>query len=444
MNDVKNIAFYTLGCKLNYSESDTIARSFDRKSFKRVPFGHPADIYVINTCSVTHIADSKCRNAIKRAKRQNPDAFVIATGCYTQLNNDAVSCMEDIDLVVDANQKLDIAKIYRQRQKSKEKPVNGKAVINRIRSCDGFKPAFSLDERTRSFLKIQDGCDYFCTYCTIPMARGVSRSATIEDIVKTSVYLAGQGVHEVVLSGVNVGEFGVRNGESLSELLCELIKVKGIDRYRISSIEPNLLTSGIIKMVADSGKLARHFHIPMQSGSDEILKLMRRKYVTAFYRAKIEEIHEKVPGACIGADVITGFPGETDIHFRETYEFIEQLKLSYLHVFPYSERPNTGAVKSPAKVPVPVRRKRADALRALSERMKKDFYSSQKGSRGIVLFESSLKAGSMFGFTDNYVKVKIPASAALINHMVEVDLIDLEEDGTMRANLVNRDYSEQL
>ena len=430
MDKRKNIAFYTLGCKLNYSESDTIARNFDPSLYKRVPFGQDADIFIINTCSVTASAEAKCRNVIRRAKKLNSDAIIVTTGCYAQLQPNFLENTKIPGLVINANDKFKIDQIFEGKNETVSSKNNNR--INEI-----FYPAYSLEERTRSYLKIQDGCDYFCSYCTIPLARGKSRSSSIKDVIKTVKLLISQDVKEIVLTGVNVGEFGHGNNESLIELLNELENINSSVRYRISSIEPNLLTDDIIKLVAKSDKIAPHFHIPLQSGSDNILKSMRRRYNSILFESKVDQILNEIPNCCIGVDVITGFPGETNEDFKKTYNLLDNMNISYLHVFPYSERPKTTAIKLNAKVSKKFKKQRAEMLRSLSDEKKKVFYKLYEGRQAKVLFESVTDNEEMIGFTANYIRTKNSfVDKHLLNKLVDVQLTTAGNDGIMSSKLL--------
>ncbi|RMG83845.1 MAG: tRNA (N(6)-L-threonylcarbamoyladenosine(37)-C(2))-methylthiotransferase MtaB, partial [Bacteroidetes bacterium] len=359
MNSFKKVAFYTLGCKLNFSETSAISRMFQNGGYAKVDFSENADIYVINTCSVTDNADKKCRSVIRQAKKQNPESYVVVIGCYAQLKPREIIEMEGVDLVLGANEKFNIIEHVEQQERQK-------VVTSHIKEVNDFYPAFSMSDRTRTFLKVQDGCDYFCSFCTIPLARGKSRSNTIAETLKVASEAARKGAKEIVLTGVNIGDFGKQHNETFFALIQELEKIEGVERYRISSIEPNLLSDEIIDFVANSGKFAPHFHIPLQSGSDELLKRMRRKYNTDLYTGRVEKIKSVLPHASIGVDVIVGFPGETDEHFMTTYQYLNELDISYLHVFTYSERANTTAKKMTGSVPVSVRRERSKMLRILS------------------------------------------------------------------------------
>ncbi len=427
----KKVAFFTLGCKLNFAETSTIANSFTENGFKRVDFSDKADFYVINTCTVTNIANKKCRNAINKAIRKSPNAKIIVTGCYAQLKPEEISEMPGVDLVLGNNEKFDISN-YLNNSKKKDILTNTKDI-----SC--FHHAFSLNDRTRSFLKVQDGCDYFCSYCTIPLARGKSRNAPIKEIIKEAEKLADNNVKEIVLTGVNIGDFGKSTNETFFDLIKALDKVDGIERIRISSIEPNLLTDEIIKFVAQSNKIVPHFHIPLQCGTNNLLKLMHRRYTTEFYSEKINTIKSIMPQACIAADLIVGVPGETEDEFNKAYQFVDNLDLSYLHIFTYSERENTLAITFDNKVPVNIRRERSKILHELSEKKRLKFYKQHLNTFKNVLFESKNDGGKMYGFTENYIKVETPFNKQLINQIVKVKLNKINDDGNVEVILSQGD-----
>ncbi len=420
----KSVAFYTLGCKLNFSETSTIARSLMEEGYQKVAFQESADVYVINTCSVTDHADRKCKKVVKEALRHNPNAFVAVIGCYAQLKPQEIAKIPGVDVVLGAAEKFNINAYIGDGFKKEQAIVHE----GKIKEVLDYHASYSIGDRTRTFLKIQDGCDYFCAFCTIPLARGKSRSDTIENVVKQAHEIVDQGIKEIVLTGVNTGDFGVQTGETFLGLLQALENVEGLKRIRISSIEPNLLSNEIIDFAASSTKIVPHFHIPLQSGSDEILKAMRRKYDTALYASRIQHIKEKMPNACIGVDVIVGFPGETDEEFLKTYQFLNELDISYLHVFPYSERSNTTANKMPGKVLLRTRNERVQQLQILSEKKKRFFYESQLGSTQSVLWEAENNANSLFGFTENYVKVKTTYDPMLINEITKVELQSIDEE----------------
>lgn len=432
MNHLGTVAFHTLGCKLNFSETSSIAHAFTEAGYARVSFDEPANYYVINTCSVTDNADKKCRYEVKRALRNNPDAQVIVIGCYAQLKPDEIASIPGVSLVLGAEEKF---KVLEHLQKT-EKQAEVKVFNAPIKETREFHPAWSRSDRTRTFLKVQDGCNYFCAFCTIPLARGVSRSASIQDTIFEAQKVANSGAKEVVLTGVNIGDFGHGTDENFLGLIKELDKIEGIERFRISSIEPNLLTDEIIDFVAASNNFVPHFHIPLQSGSDDILMRMRRRYRTELYRNRVEHILQKMPDACIGVDVIVGFPGETNAHFDETYSFLHSLNVHYLHVFSYSERDNTTAVRMDGVVPTEVRTSRSKALRSLSHKKKRSFYQQQLGKAATVLVESDTSDGVMFGFTENYVKVGIPFNPELVNTLQKVQLQKLRADGWVESEVL--------
>ena len=431
MSQFKKVAFYTLGCKLNFSETSTIARNFENQGFAKVDFNDTPDIFVINTCSVTENADKKCRSVVRRALKVNPDAFVTMIGCYAQLKPNEIASIPGVDLVLGANEKFNILEHIEHLEKAEKTKV----LNENIKTTKEFIPSYSHGDRTRSFLKIQDGCDYFCTFCTIPLARGKSRNASIDETLIQAKELANTDVKEVVLTGVNIGDFGQGDEENFYQLIQEFDKVEGIERWRISSIEPNLLSNEIIDFVADSNHFVPHFHIPLQSGSDKLLKAMRRKYDTSLYRSRIEKIKNVMPDACIGVDVIVGFPGETEDEFMKTVDFLKELDVSYLHVFTYSERANTTAKKMENVVPVNVRRERSKQLQILSEKKRRQFYDTQIGKQKTVLFESDNNEGMIFGFTENYVKVKTTYEESLVNQMINVNLSEVDRDGNMKIKL---------
>ncbi len=423
--NTKRVAFHTLGCKLNFSETSTIARLFEKQDFEKVEFSEAADVYVINTCSVTDRADHTCRNTVRQALRNNPEAFVAVIGCYAQLKPNEIAEIQGVDIVLGANEKFNILSYIENVEKLPEAGVHA----CEIKDVKEFIPSYSANDRTRTFLKVQDGCDYFCAFCTIPLARGRSRSENIENTIQSAKEAVKDGIKEVVLTGVNIGDFGKGSKETFYQLIQELEKVEGIERYRISSIEPNLLSDEIISFVAQSKKFVPHFHIPLQSGSDEILQLMRRRYDSALYHSRVEKIKELMPDCCIGVDVIVGFPGETEEEFLRTYHFLNELPVSYLHVFTYSERPNTTAVRLKETVPVGERKKRNKMLTILSEKKKRLFYEQQAGKEFTVLFEQEEKEGEMYGFTENYVKVKTPFNDTLVNGLVNVKLDEMDAKG---------------
>ena len=413
MSTGRRVAFHTLGCKLNFAETSTIARQLKNEGFEKVSFDAIADVYVINTCSVTENADKECRQIIRRALQRSPGAFIAVTGCYAQLRPEEVASMEGIDLVVGAQEKFSISK-FLQNEK------NAKAEIHscEVDELNAFNSSYSIGDRTRAFLKVQDGCDYICTYCTIPMARGKSRSASIAEVVTQAEELAEKGVREIVLTGVNTGDFGKNNSEeNFFQLIQALDKINYPLRFRISSIEPNLLTDEIISFVSQSEKFVPHFHIPLQSGSDNILGLMRRRYRKNLYSSRIEKIKSLMPHACIGSDVIVGFPGETENDFLETYQFLNSLEVSYLHVFTYSERPNTVAAEFEGIVPMETRRKRNRMLRILSEKKLQHFHRDNEGRTVSVLWEEENHEGMMSGYSENYLRLKMPYDAQKTNRI---------------------------
>jgi threonylcarbamoyladenosine tRNA methylthiotransferase MtaB len=431
MTGYKKVAFYTLGCKLNFSETSTIARLFEDAGHAKVDFQDRPDIYIINTCSVTENADKKCKQLVKRALKINPEAFVCIVGCFAQLKPIDIAKIPGVDLVLGANEKFNLIEHI---EKLEEKTGVAKVEFENIKETKVFVPAFSYGDRTRSFLKIQDGCDYFCTFCTIPLARGKSRNASIASTVLEAKKIAETKIKEVVLTGVNIGDFGQGSDENFEGLVKELDTVEGIDRFRISSIEPNLLSNEIIHFtLGESKRFVPHFHIPLQSGSNRVLNMMRRKYEKELYAERVEYIKSLRPDCCIGVDVIVGFPGETDEEFMETIDFLKGLDVSYFHVFTYSERANTSAMKLGEAVPMNVRRERSKMLHILSDKKKRAFYESQVGTTRSVLLESDEENGMMFGFTENYIKVKLPFDEKLINTFQTVDLTEIDRDSVMKA-----------
>ncbi len=424
----KKAAYYTLGCKLNFAETSTIGKILSEQGIRKVRPGEKADICVINTCSVTELADKKCRQAIRRIGKQHPDAFIVVTGCYAQLKPEEVTHIEGVNLVLGAEQKLDILTYLEQW--NRQNGLNSQYFTTPFKDIRKFMPSCSADDRTRHFLKVQDGCDYFCSYCTIPLARGRSRNGSIESLVKQAEEVARQGGKEIVLTGVNIGDFGKTTGETFIDLIRALDEVDGIDRYRISSIEPDLITDEAIDFVAKSKRFAPHFHIPLQSGCDEVLKLMRRRYDTALFRHKIEKIKEVMPDAFIGVDVIVGTRGETEAYFETAYRFIESLDITQLHVFSYSERPGTQALKIDYVVDPKIKHARSQALLDLSERKLQAFYEAHIGKEADVLFEHTKKEGMMHGFTENYIKVERPYEASLVNRTCRIRLGDWNPDKT--------------
>ena len=432
----KKAVYYTLGCKLNFSETSTIGKILQEAGVRTVRKGEKADICVVNTCSVTETADKKCRQVIHRLVKQHPGAFVVVTGCYAQLKPGQVADIEGVDLVLGAEQKGEILRFLGDMDK-KEKGEAHTVEMNEIRS---FVPSCSRGDRTRYFLKVQDGCDYFCSYCTIPFARGRSRNGKIEDLVEQVRQAASEGGKEIVITGVNIGDFGKSTGESFFELMKALEQVGGIERYRISSIEPNLLTDEIIEYVAHSHVFMPHFHIPLQSGSDEVLKLMRRCYDTALFASKIEKIRSVIPDAFIGVDVIVGTRGESDTFFEEAYAFIHSLDVTQLHVFSYSERPGTQALKIDYVVKPEVKHLRSQRLLALSEEKTHAFYARHIGLVKTVLLEKPKPGAMMHGFTDNYIRVEVDGPKSLDNHLVQVKLGDFNEEGTaLRGTILHEE-----
>ena len=427
----KKVAFYTLGCKLNFSETSTIGRQLVDIGFIKTDFDNKADLYIINTCSVTENANRECRRIIRKAKKNSPESFIVVTGCFAQLKPKEISDIKGVDMVVGANEKFNLPQLLTNLNTVETTQVHG-CEINKL---DYFS-SYSLTDRTRSFMKIQDGCNYPCTYCTIPLARGKSRCDSIENIIKNSNDIADKGIKEIVITGVNIGEFKDKNdNRNFSDLVKELDKVKRIERYRISSIEPNLISDEVINLVKNSKKFMPHFHIPMQSGSDLILRKMKRRYQTKLYRSKIEKIVSEVKDVCIGADVIVGFPGETNEEFEKTLHFIKDLPLSYLHVFTYSERENTLAIKMDGVVSKIDRADRSKQLRILSNKLQRAFYEKYIDTEHTALFEQENKQGYLFGFTDNYIKIKTPFNDNLCRTKKQVKLIAIDDDGIMKAEI---------
>jgi threonylcarbamoyladenosine tRNA methylthiotransferase MtaB len=439
MENRKKVAFYTLGCKLNFSETSTIARNFQDEGFDRVDFEEVADMYVINTCSVTENADKQFKQVVRKAMKLNNKAFVAAIGCYAQLKPEELASVDGVDLVLGATEKFKITDYINDLSKNDFGEVHS----CEIEEADFYVGSYSIGDRTRAFLKVQDGCDYKCTYCTIPLARGISRSDELENVLKNAKEISEQGIKEIVLTGVNIGDYGKgefgnkKHEHTFLELVQELDKVEGIERLRISSIEPNLLKNETIEFVSKSRTFVPHFHIPLQSGSNEILKLMKRRYLREIYTERVNKIREVMPDACIGVDVIVGFPGETDEHFLETYHFLNDLDISYLHVFTYSERDNTEAAEMQGIVPANVRAKRSKMLRGLSVKKRRAFYESQIGTNRTVLFETENKEGYIHGFTENYVRVKTPWNPELANTLQEINLTKIDEDGSVRMEFLN-------
>ena len=428
------VAFYTLGCKLNFSETATIARDFHSDKFNRVSFDSPAEVYIINTCSVTENADMKFKGVVKKALHLNPDAFIAAIGCYAQLQPESLLSIDGVDLVLGASEKFKLIDYLGDLTKKTQGVIHS----CEISDANNYESSFSLDDRTRAFLKVQDGCDYKCTYCTIPKARGISRSDSLQNIIKQAIKITSNGIKEIVLTGVNIGDFGKgefgnkKHLHTFLDLINSLDEIEALKRIRISSIEPNLLSDKIIDFVAKSRAFVPHFHIPLQSGNNEILKKMKRRYLSDLYKDRIIKIKTLMPDACIGADVIVGFPGESDDDFLETYKFIADLDISYLHVFTYSERPNTEAEKMVDIIPKELRLKRSKMLRGLSVKKRRSFYEKQLGKKAKVLFEQNNKKGYATGFSENYLKVRTPWNPKLANTIHEIELVKIDEEGFLR------------
>jgi threonylcarbamoyladenosine tRNA methylthiotransferase MtaB len=444
MEQKKKVAFYTLGCKLNFSETSTIARNFQHEGFDRVDFEEVADIYVINTCSVTENADKQFKQVVKKAMKLNDKAFVAAVGCYAQLKPEELAAVDGVDLVLGATEKFNITSYLNDIVSNPERSRGmGEVHSCEIEEADFYVGSYSIGDRTRAFLKVQDGCDYKCTYCTIPLARGISRSDALENVLKNASEISQQGIKEIVLTGVNIGDYGKgefgnkKHEHTFLDLVKALDEVEGIERLRISSIEPNLLKNETIEFVSQSRTFVPHFHIPLQSGSNEILGKMKRRYQREVYTERVNKIREVMPHACIGVDVIVGFPGESDEHFLETYHFLNEMDISYLHVFTYSERDNTEAAAMTDVVPMNIRNKRSKMLRGLSVKKRRAFYESQIGTNRTVLFESENKEGYIHGFTENYVKVKTPWNPELVNTLHEINLTKIDEDGSVRLKFQN-------
>ena len=435
MSVIKKVAFYTLGCKLNFSETSTISRDFQRNNYKIVNASKKADIYVINTCSVTQNADNKFKSVVRKMNRLNPNAFIVAIGCYAQLKPNELSDVKGVDLVLGANEKFNILDYIGDLSKNKHPNIYSCD----ISSVDTYISSYSLNDRTRAFLKVQDGCDYKCTYCTIPLARGISRSDTLENIKNNVEIIASEGVKEIVLTGVNIGDYGKgeygnqKHENTFLDLVEQLDKSGNISRFRISSIEPNLLSKEIISFLANSRLFVPHFHIPLQSGSNQILKSMKRRYNKDLYIDRINHINDTIPNACIGVDVIVGFPGETDEYFMETLDFLKELKISYLHVFTYSERNDTLASTMNFQVPKEVRTKRSMTLRSLSDKKRRVFYESQIGLDKTVLYETENRRGYIYGYTENYLRVRTPWNPELANKLKPVRINEIDKDGYIRV-----------
>lgn len=434
---MKKVAFYTLGCKLNFSETSTLARMLESEGHQRVEFNEQPDIFIINTCSVTDNADKKCRKIVKEAQKINPDGYVAILGCYAQLKPQEIAEIPGVDAVLGAAEKFRLHELIGTFDK--EPAGQAKVFNSNIEEVIDYHASYSLNDRTRTFLKVQDGCDYPCSYCTIPLARGRSRSDTIANVIKAAAEIAARGVKEIVLTGVNIGDFGLQNGER-TETFFDLVKaldnVEGIDRFRISSIEPNLLTDEIIAFVAQSKRFVPHFHVPLQAGSNKVLGLMRRRYKRELYADRVAKIKALMPHACIGVDVIVGHPGETDALFNETYLFLNELPISYLHVFTYSERPNTHALEIKPIVPGNKRADRSKMLHILSEKKRRAFYETQVGREAVVLFEEDVENGQMQGFTENYVRVVAKYDPLLINETMRVQLTGVNAAGLMEVEEV--------
>ncbi len=441
----KKVAFHTLGCKLNFSETSTIARRFENEGFDRTAFSEAADIYVINTCSVTENADKRFKTTVKQAQKQNPDAFVVAVGCYAQLKPHELADVNGVDLVLGATEKFKVTSYINELLQQPDRN-RGTAQVHScaIEDADFYVGSYSIGDRTRAFLKVQDGCDYKCTYCTIPLARGISRSDTMTNVLENAREISKQNIKEIVLTGVNIGDYGKgefgnkKHEHTFLDLVTELDKVEGIERLRISSIEPNLLKNETIDLVSKSRAFVPHFHVPLQSGSNAILNKMKRRYKRELYVDRVAKIKAVMPQACIGVDVIVGFPGETEAHFLETYNFLNALDISYLHVFTYSERDNTEAAVMADPVPKSVRAKRSKMLRGLSVKKRRAFYEAQLQTQRTVLFESENKEGYIHGFTENYVKVKTPWHPGLVNTLHEVNLTTIDDDGLVRFEFLKQ------
>ena len=443
MSAQKKVAFYTLGCKLNFSETSTISRNFQSEGFERVKFEETADIYVINTCSVTDNADKRFKSIVKNALKKNEKAFLIAIGCYAQLKPEELAHVDGVDLVLGATEKFKVTNYINDLSKNDMGEVHS----CEIEAADFYVGSYSIGDRTRAFLKVQDGCDYKCTYCTIPLARGISRSDILQNVLDNAKEISSKGIKEIVLTGVNIGDYGKgefgnkKHEHTFFELVQELDKVEGIHRLRISSIEPNLLTNETIDFVSKSKSFVPHFHIPLQSGSDVLLKRMKRRYMSGIYTDRVAKIKSLMPNACIGVDVIVGFPGETEELFLETYNYLNELDISYLHVFTYSERPNTEAFDMDGVVGKNVRSKRSKMLRGLSVKKRRSFYESQLGNTLTVLFESENKEGYIHGFTENYVKVRTPWNPELVNTLHPITLTEIDEDGVVRFEFATEKVS---
>lgn len=425
---VKKVAFYTLGCKLNFSETSTISRSFQDRGFKKVDFSDQPDVFIINTCSVTDNADKKCRKIVREARQISPNAYIAIIGCYAQLKPQEIAEISGVDAVLGAAEKFRILDLLGEFKRA----VKPEVYARDIKETTGFNSSYSINDRTRTFLKIQDGCDYSCTFCTIPLARGNSRSDSVAHVVQEARELGRLGVKEIVLTGVNTGDFGIRDGkrqESFYDLVKALEEAEEVARFRISSVEPNLLTPEIIDFVSKSKRFMPHFHIPLQSGSDNLLKSMKRRYLTDLYQSRIDHIHKAIPHAAIGVDVIVGYPGETEEEFIKTYHFLNHLPVSYLHVFTYSERPNTVAAKMDGAIPMAIRNMRSKMLRSLSTKKKRAYYEQHVGDTAIVLFENDVENGMMHGFTENYIRVSAKYDPLRINEILPVTITAINPEG---------------
>jgi len=439
MDKAATFAIHTLGCKLNYSESSAITKKLAEEGFEKIDFKEQADIYIINTCSVTNEADKECRLIVRNVLSRSPGAFIAVIGCYAQLKPEEISKIEGVDIVLGASEKFNIANYLKDLDKKAQTEIHSCEIEQPL----AFHSAYSSGDRTRSFLKVQDGCDYSCTYCTIPLARGKSRSDTIENVLRNVEQIAAKGIKEIVLTGVNLGDFGISkpgsqdHSESFHELVLALEKSDSDVRFRISSIEPNLLKNETIEFISSSEKFVPHFHIPLQSGSDDILKKMRRRYLSDLYSDRVAHIKSLMPHCCIGVDVIVGFPGETDEHFNETYNFLNELDISYLHVFTYSERANTMAAENKQVIPKEIRRKRNRMLQILSEKKFRHFYEQNIGTERTALFETEEKDGFLHGFTDNYLRVRTPFTPALVRTTAKVFLKAINVDGTVEVDIIN-------
>ncbi len=428
----KTVAFYTLGCKLNFSETSTIGRQLSDAGMQKVPFEAGADVYVVNTCSVTDNADKKCKKIVKEALRHNPNAFVAIVGCFAQLKPAEIAKIPGVDVVLGAAEKFNISNYLNDTRKKEVVEIKE----GKIKEVLDYHASYSIGDRTRSFLKVQDGCDYFCSFCTIPLARGKSRSDTIANVIRQVEEIVATGIKEIVLTGVNTGDFGQGTAENFLQLLQAIEKVAGLERLRISSIEPNLLTDEIIELVAQSKVIVPHFHIPLQSGSDKILQSMRRRYLTDLYTSRVTKIKNLMPHCCIGVDVIVGYPGEEHEDFLETYQYLNELNISYLHVFTYSERVNTTAYKLPGKVPNSQRADRSKMLHILSDKKRLAFYNEHIGKTYKVLWEAENDSNTIYGFTDNYIKVKTTYDPILVNEITDVSIGAIDADGIATCKLL--------